>query len=51
MKKEYCNILNQYLPNGSEDYIANLIIEHETHFNISGITTNFVTNLLKPLYF
>lgn len=35
MKKKYCDILNQYLPSGSVDYVADLIIEHQTHFKIS----------------
>ncbi len=35
MKQQYIEILKKYLPNGSEEYVADLIIEHQTNFNIS----------------
>ncbi len=35
MKQQYIKILSNYLPNGAEEYVAELIIKHQTHFKIS----------------
>jgi hypothetical protein len=34
-KEEYCKALNRFLPDGTTEYVADLILNYETHFRIT----------------
>lgn len=34
-KNEYCQVLSRFLPDGTTEYVADLILNHETHFRIA----------------
>jgi len=34
-KEEYCQVLNRFLPDGTVEYVADLILNYDTHFRIT----------------
>lgn len=34
-KEDYCHVLNRFLPEGTVEYVADLILNYETHFRIA----------------